>query len=89
MASIDQEQATGETVSCEIRVNEQIVHIDRGRYTAGTVKRMAIEQGVEIAQDFVLSVVIKSNETRIIAEEDVVEIEEGCHFVAVADDDNS
>lgn len=89
MSSKDHEQTTGETASCEICVNEQTVSIERKSHTAGSIKQAAIEQGVEIDLDFVLSVVKESNETQIIAEEDVVEIEEGCYFVAVAGDDNS
>lgn len=77
------------TVRCKIRVNEQTVIMESLPYTAGTIKQAAIEQGVEIEQHFVLSVVTEDGTPKILAEEDTVEIVEDCHFVAVDGDDNS
>ena len=85
----DRPEATGESIRCKIRVNEQIVSIEGPSHTAGTIKQAAVEQGVEIDLDFVLSVITEGNETKILGEEEVIEVTEESCFVAVAGDDNS
>ena len=77
------------SVPCEIRVNEQIVTVVGEQHTGADIKRVAIEQGISIEEDFVLSVEYEPRKTRIIANEDVIVVETGTCFSAVAYDDNS
>ncbi len=79
----------GQRVACEIRVNEQTVTVVGGHHTGTSIKRVAIEQGVAIAEDFVLSIEHEPRRTRIVADEEVIVVETGTCFTAVADDDNS
>lgn len=78
-----------QSVPCEVRVNEQIVTVVGEQHTGADIKRVAIEQGISIEEDFVLSVEVEPRKTRIIANEDVIVVETGTCFTAVADDDNS
>lgn len=75
--------------TCEIRVNEQAVTVVGERHTGTGIKQVAIEQGVVIAEDFVLSIEHEPRRTRIVADEEVIVVETGTCFTAVADDDNS
>lgn len=75
--------------TCEIRVNERAVTIVGERHTGTSIKQVAIEQGVAIAEDFVLSIEHEPRRTRIVADEEVIVVETGVCFTAVADDDNS
>ena len=75
--------------TCEIRVNEQAVTVMGERHTGTSIKREAIGQGVVIAEDFVLSIEYEPRKTRIVADEEVIVVEKGTCFTAVADDDNS
>ena len=79
----------GQGAACEIRVNEQAVTVVGERHMGRNIKRLAIEQGVTIAEDFVLSIEHEPRRTRIVADEEVIVVETGTCFTAVADDDNS
>ena len=65
------------------------VKITRGWHTGLEIKQTAIEQGVKIQLDFVLSLEKGKDETRIIGDNDKVKVKQGQHYVAIADDDNS
>ena len=86
---MNHDRTEDQSVTCEIRVNEQIVTIVGEQHTGADIKRVAIEQGISIEEDFVLSVEYEPRKTRIIANEDVIVVETGTCFTAVADDDNS
>jgi len=65
------------------------VQIMRGVHTGLEIKQAAIEQGVKIQLDFVLSLEKGNGETQIIGDTDKVRVKRGQHYVAIADDDNS
>lgn len=73
----------------EVFVNDKPVVIRRGWRTGIEVKQAAIEQGVAIQLDFVLSLERASGQTKIIGDADTVRVKPGQHFIAIADDDNS
>jgi hypothetical protein len=73
----------------EIFVNEKPVLIGRGEHTGLQIKQAAIDQGVKIQLDFVLSLEKRHGETQIIGDGDPVKVKEGQNYVAIADDDNS
>ena len=85
---MDREHASNERhVKCS--VNETVVTLVGERHGPTDIKQAAIEQGVEIKQDFVLSIEYEPQKTRILAEEEVIVVETDTCFVAVAHDDNS
>ena len=86
---MDHDRTEAQSGTCEIRVNEQIVTVVGEQHTGTSIKRLAIEQGVTIAEDFVLSIEHEPRRTRIVADEEVIVVKTGTCFTAVADDDNS
>lgn len=76
-------------MTCEIRVNEQSVTVVGEQHTGADIKQVAIEQGISIEEDFVLSVEYEPRKARIIANNEAIVVETGTCFTAVADDDNS
>lgn len=82
----DVEQGVAE---CRIRVNDQVVTLAGKQHAPTSIKRAAIEQGVEIKEDFVLSIEYEPQKTRIVDIDEMVVVEEDTCFVAVADDDNA
>ena len=86
---MDHDRTEAQSGTCEIRVNEQVVTIMGEQHTGTSIKRLAIEQGVAIAEDFVLSIEHEPRRTRIVADEEVIVVKTGTCFTAVADDDNS
>lgn len=88
---MNQEEANVEQglAECRVRVNGEVVTLVGEQHAPAGIKRAAIEQGVEIKEDFVLSIEYEPRKTRIVAVDEVVVVEEDTCFVAVADDDNS
>lgn len=85
----DKTSQASTSVECQIRVNEQAVTLVGERHKGAGIKRAAIEQGVAIEEDFVLSIEYEPRKTRILVEEEEFVVKEGDCFTAVADDDNS
>lgn len=73
----------------EIFVNEKPVTLRRGVRTGLEIKQEAIDDGVAIQLDFVLSLETGPGQTRIIGDRDRVRVKPGQRYVAIADDDNS
>ena len=86
---MNHDRTEAQSGACEIRVNEQAVIVAGEQHTGTSIKRLAIEQGVTIAEDFVLSIEHEPRRTRIVADEEMIVVETGTCFTAVADDDNS
>lgn len=72
-----------------VPVNEKPVTLTGNRHTGTEIKQAAIDQGVPIDTDFVLSVECGPQQTRVIDDHEPIEIEDGTRIVAVPDDDNS
>lgn len=76
--------------SVQILVNEKFVHMPDHKASGLEIKQSAIEQGVSIELDFILSELIgASGKTRIIGDEDLVKLNKNSEFVGIAHDDNS
>lgn len=73
----------------EIGVNTKPVPIRRGVHTGLQIKQAAIEAGVAIQLDFILSLETGAGQTRIIGDRDRVRVKPGQQYLAIADDDNS
>lgn len=73
----------------EISVNGNAVTIRRGVRTGIEIKQAAIDAGVSIQLDFILSLETGAGQSRIIGDHDRVRVKPGQSFLAIADDDNS
>lgn len=73
----------------EIFVNKKRVKITRGKHTGYEIKEAAIQQGINIKIDFILSLEDRPNHTRIIDDAEKVTVKAGQKYSAVADDDKS
>lgn len=77
----------------KITVNEQIVELDiepPDRVATGSeIKAAAIEQGVLIQPNFVLQEELPNGTSKIVGDEDKVQLREHLRFTAIAPDDNS
>lgn len=73
----------------QIFVNEKPVTLRRGVRTGLEIKQAAIDDGVAIQLDFVLSIETGPGQSRIIGDGDRVRVKPGQRYLAIADDDNS
>lgn len=73
----------------EIFVNEKPVTLRRGVRTGLEIKQAAIDDGVAMQLDFVLSIEIGPGQSRIIGDRDRIRVRPGQRYIAIADDDNS
>lgn len=72
-----------------IHVNTKPVSIAGPKATGLEIKLAAIDQGVNIKVDFILSEELPDGRTRIVGDQDPVTVNNESKFRAVADDDNS
>jgi hypothetical protein len=73
----------------EVRVNNRPVRLPDREVTGLEIKQAAIEQGVCIELDFVLSELREHRPARVVGDADTVRITKHSRFSAVAGDDNS
>lgn len=73
----------------DVAVNDKPVVLEGAKQTGATIKKAAIEQGVDIKQDFVLSIELGSGKTQLVGDEEHIEVHDGDRFLAIDDDDNS
>lgn len=83
----DQQQREGGAVT--ITVNDQPVVLQTHRVTGRQIKDAAIAQGVKIQPDFVLTEELPGDKSRVIRDDEVIEVHKGSEFTAVTPDDNS
>ena len=78
-------------VDCRIKVvvNDKPLTLIGNRHTGASIKQAAIEAGVPIDADFVLSLEHGNRQTTIIDDLETIEIVCDARIVAVPDDDNS
>ena len=73
----------------QIVVNEHPVVVHDNRMTGRQIKQAAIDQGVSIQIDFVLSEERPNNRPQIIGDDELVTVNKNSRFHAVSPDDNS
>jgi len=73
----------------EITVNGRPVNVLGPKATGLQIKEAAVEQGVSIQVDFVLSEVRGHDRRRVVGDDDLITVNKRSEFVAVAPDDNS
>lgn len=81
--------ATAAKKAVTITVNKSAVSVTGPRLTGLEIKQAAIDQGVPIGLDFVLSQLRPPRRPKIVGDNDVVTVNKKSEFTAVADDDDS
>lgn len=73
----------------EISLNNHAVLVEGPKTNGLAIKKDAIEQGVKIQLDFVLSLEIGDRRTKVIGDNEEITVHAYAKFIAVAPDDNS
>ena len=73
----------------EITLNDKPVVLDGSKQTGESIKKAAIDQGVNIKEDFVLSIELGGGKTKLVGEDEFIEVRPNDRFLAIENDDNS
>ena len=73
----------------DVTVNDKPVVLEDTKQTGASVKKAAIEQGVDIKEDFVLSIELGGGKTKLVKDDEEIEVHDGERFLAIENDDNS
>lgn len=73
----------------QVLVNDQKVVLDQTEATGAEIKASAIEAGVPIEPDFVLSEVLPSGKQKVVPDDKKIHLKDGDEFWAIPGDDNS
>ena len=73
----------------EIALNDKPVVLDGSKQTGASIKKSAIDQGVNIKEDFVLSIELGGGKTELVGDDDFIEVHANDRFLAIENDDNS
>jgi hypothetical protein len=72
-----------------VLVNEKPVALDGKKQTGLSIKEAAIAQGIPIQLDFILSIELGGGKTKLIGDDDRIEVHPHDRFLAIPNDDNS
>ena len=72
-----------------IEVNGRKVEMPEGPATGLEIKDVAIKDGVAIQPNFVLQQELPNGTSKVIGDDDKVDVRENLNFTAIAPDDNS
>ena len=81
--------AVEKDVKVEVSVNDKPVVLEGAEQTGASVKQATIEQGVRIAEDFVLSIELGGGKTKLVGDDEEIVVRAGERFLAIENDDNS
>ena len=73
----------------KVTVNDKPVVLEGSKQTGENIKKAAIEQGVNIKEDFVLSRELGGGKTELVGDTQFIEVHPNDRFVAIENDDNS
>ena len=73
----------------EIALNDKPVVLDGSKQTGESIKKAAIDQGVNIKEDFVLSIELGGGKTELVGDNEFIEVHPNDRFLAIENDDNS
>ena len=82
----DQEGNDGKV---DVTVNDKPVVLKGAKQTGANVKKAAIEQDVQIKEDFVLSIELGGGRTKLVGDDEQIQVHDGERFLAIENDDNS
>ena len=89
MASDQEVSKVSDDGKFNITVNDKPVVIVGAKQTGASVKKAAIEQGVNIKEGFVLSIELGGGKTKLVGDDEEIEIYDDERFLAIENDDNS
>ena len=89
MASEKEVQKAGDDGKFDVTVNDKPVVLEGAKQTGVSVKKAAIEQDVNIKEDFVLSIELGGGKTKLVGDNEEIVVHEGERFLAIENDDNS
>ena len=73
----------------DVTVNDKPVVLEGAKQTGASVKKAAIEQDVNIKEEFVLSIELGGGKTKLVGDDEEFVVHEGERFLAIENDDNS
>ena len=73
----------------DITVNDKPVVLIGVKQTGASIKKAAIDDGVNIKEDFVLSIELGGGKTKLVGDDEYIEVHDGQRFLAIENDDNS
>ena len=89
MANDEQVQTVDFDGKVDVLVNDKPVLLEGVKQTGSSVKKAAVEQGVNIKEDFVLSIELGGGKTELVGDDQQIEVYAGERFLAIENDDNS
>ena len=89
MASEPEVNKVGDDGKVEVTVNDKPVFLFGAKQTGASIKKAAIEHGVNIKEDFVLSIELGDGKTKLVGDDEHIEVYDGERFLAIENDDNS
>ena len=73
----------------DVTVNEKPVVLDGAKQSGASIKKAAIEQDVDIKEDFVLSIELGGGKTDLVPDDKDIQVKPSDRFLAIENDDNS
>ena len=89
MAKDQEVKKLGDDGKVDVTVNDKPVVLEGVKQTGASVKKAAIEQDVNIKEDFVLSIELGGGKTKLVGDDEKIVVHEGERFLAIENDDNS
>ena len=89
MASDQEMKKVGDDEKVEVTVNDKPVVLDSTKQTGASIKKAAIEQDVNIKEEFVLSIELGGGKTKLVGDDEEIGVYAGERFLAIENDDNS
>ena len=89
MASNQEVKKVDDDGKVEVTVNDKPVVLANAKQTGASIKKAAIEQDVDIKEDFVLSIELGGGKTKLVGDDEEIEVYAGERFLAIENDDNS
>ena len=73
----------------DVTVNDKPVVLIGVKQTGASIKKAAMDDGVNIKEDFVLSIELGGGKTELVGDNEYIEVHDGQRFLAIENDDNS
>ena len=73
----------------DVTVNDKPVVLIGVKQTGASIKKAAIDDHVNIKEDFVLSIELGGGKTKLVGDDEYIEVHDGQRFLAIENDDNS
>lgn len=89
MISEQEVSKVGSDGKVDVTVNDKPVVLAGAKQTGATIKKAAIEQGVNIKEDFVLSIELGGGKTSLVGDDEEITVFPEMRFLAIENDDNS